>query len=146
MRYHSVGIAAQISGEREKAPHDVARARAITRRYPVRVLPAEYPEVLWFIKLKEGLSLSQLSYKSGVVYVQFTVSCEIGCLIVTHFPHKDAYSQSRLWLCGCFFEVLHTLGEGALATPPLAWVRYTEQQPPRIHCLLGHPRVNHQKQ
>ena len=86
MRYHSVGIAAQISGEREKAPHAVARARAITRRYPVRVLPAEYPEVLWFIKLKEGLSLSQLSYKTGVVYVQFTVSCEIGCLIVTHFP------------------------------------------------------------
>ncbi len=87
MRYHSVGIAAQIPGEREKAPHVVARARAITCRYPVRVLPAEYPEVLWFIKLKEGLSLSQLSYKTGVLYVQFTVSCEIGCLIVTHFPH-----------------------------------------------------------
>ena len=88
MRYRSVGIAAQISGEREKAPHVVARARAITRRYPVRVLPAEYPEVLWFIKLKEGLSLSQPSYKTGVVYVQFTVSCEIGCLIVTPFPHS----------------------------------------------------------
>ena len=86
MRYHSVGIAAQIPGEREKAPHAVARARAITRRYPVRVLPAEYPEVLWFTKLKEVLSLSQLSYKTGVLYVQFSVSCEIGCLIVTHFP------------------------------------------------------------
>ena len=90
MRYHSVGIAAQIPGEREKAPHAVARARAITRRYPVRVLPAEYPEVLWFTKLKEGLSLSQLSYKTGVLYVQFSVSCEIGCLIVTHFPHGGA--------------------------------------------------------
>ena len=85
MRYHSVGIAAQIPGEREKAPHAVARARAITRRYPVRVLPAAYPEVLW-VKLKEGLSLSQLSYETGVLYLQFSISCEIGCLIVTHFP------------------------------------------------------------